>query len=377
MFERSLAIAKKETREFMRDPVYLSLTFLVPVCIMLLFGYGLTMDVKHLPIAFVDHDRTAISRDYIDRYVHSEYFDLITVTSEEGEATQLLKTGRARIIIDIPSGFARSVTGEEPVSLGVTVDGSFPTRGQVTYGYVMVINGLYSQELLTQFIQRQGINPDAILPVSIDLSVWYNPSLESKNFIVPGIIVIILMLFPALLGALLIVREREVGTIFNLFASPARRWEILFGKAVPYSLVTFLEYLILFTMSVWLFEVRFIGSFWVLSAGALLYSFCTIGIGLLVSVLTRSQLAAMLVTFLITVTPAFNYSGFLAPVASQDAVGQFAASLVPATYFMDIVRGCYLKGLGFEHYTGALSALAAYTAVIYILSWLALRKRVG
>jgi len=189
--------------------------------------------------------------------------------------------------------------------------------------------------------------------------------------------VIILMLYPAILGALLVVREKEAGTIFNYYASPARRWEIIAGKALPYVGVIFLDYLILFAMSIVLFGVRFIGSFWLLSAGALLYSACTIGIGLLVSVLTRTQIAAMLVTFLATVTPSFNYSGFMAPVASQDRIGQFVAYLLPATHFMDMVRGAYLKGLGFAFYWPNLLALTVYSVLLYGLAWMFLNKRIG
>lgn len=377
MGERAIAIARKETRELLRDPVYLGLAFVVPMVLMLLFGYGLATDVKHLPVAFVNHDRSFYSRDYIDSFVHSEYFDLIGVVDSATEADEWLQAGRARVIIDIPPDFSRRVSGDEPVAVGITVDGSFPSRAEVAVGYVTAINGLYNQRLLAAWLARRGQPDVAFLPVAMALSVWYNPSLESKNAVVPGMLVLILMLYPALLGALLVVREKEAGTIFNLFASPVRRWEILAGKALPYIAVTFLDYLLLFAMSIWLFRVRFIGSFWVLSVGALLYSVCTIGIGLLISVLTRSQLAAMLITFLTTVTPAFNFSGFVAPVASQDAVGRFIAQLLPATHFMDLVRGSYLKGLGFALYWPNFVALAVYTVALYGLAWLCLQKRIG
>jgi len=186
-----------------------------------------------------------------------------------------------------------------------------------------------------------------------------------------------MMIFPPLLSALLIVRERESGTILNLYCSPVGRWDILAGKALPYVAVSFLDYVVIFVASVWLFDVRFVGSAWVLSAGALLYSICTIGIGLLISTLTRSQLAAMLATFLVAVAPAFTFSGIFAPVASQDAVARFVSRLIPATYFMDVVRGSYLKGGGAGPYAPSLGALALYAVVVYVVAWLALRKRVG
>lgn len=377
MFNRVFSIIRKETRELLRDPVYLGLAFIVPMVLMLLFGYGLSMDVKHLPIAFVDHDRSTISRDYIDGFVHSEYFDFLGVLENNAQAEEGIKSGRTRVIIDIPPDFGRQLTGNQPVAVGVTIDGSFATRAEVIRAYVLAIHALYNERLLTDFLMRRGTTTGSMLPVQMDMTVWYNPSLESINFVVPGMMVLILMLYPALLGALLVVREKEAGTIFNFYASPVFRWEILLGKALPYIIVAFLDYLMIYAMSIWLFDVRFIGDFWVLSSAALLYSICSIGIGLLISVLTRTQLAAMLITFLTTMTPAFNYSGFMTPVSSMDATGQFIAHLIPATYFMGIVRGTYLKGLGFDFFWPDLLALGIYTIVLYSLSWLFLKKRIG
>ena len=377
MLDRVPAIAAKETRELVRDPIYLGLAFVIPMIMILLFGFGLILDVKHLPVAFVDHDGSPWSRDYRDRFVHSEYFDLVGVLNRRTEVEEWLRTGRARVIIDLPPDFGRDLARGRPVAVGVTVDGSFPSRAAIITGYVSAINGLYNQQLLTDVAARRLPSGASLLPVQVNLSVWYNPTLESKNAVVPGLLVLILMLFPALLGALLIVREKESGTIFNLYASPTGRLEIILGKLLPYLAVAMLDYFMIFAVSRWIFEVRFTGSFFVLTAGAVLYSVCTIGIGLLISILSRSQLAAMFTTFLVTMTTAFNYSGFVTPVASMDAVGQFIAQLIPATHFMTVVRGSYLKGFGFGYYWPQLGALAVYTLVVYSAAWLFLRKRIG
>jgi ABC-type multidrug transport system permease subunit len=362
----------KETRELLRDPVYLGLSFVIPLVMILLFGFGLSLDVKNLPLVFADHDRSPYSRDYIDGYVHSEYFTLVGVETDPGTLERWLRAGKARVIIDIPPDFGRQIASGRPTEVGVTIDGSFPTRAGVINGYVAAVNALYNQHLLQQ-VRGEG----TVLPVQMDLSVWYNPSLESKNTIVPGLLVLILMLFPAILGALLVVREKESGTIFNFYASSVRRIEIILGKLLPYLAVAMLDYLLIFVLSLLVFRVRFVGSVFVLSVGALLYSVCTIGIGLLISILTRSQLAAMLVTFLATVTPAFNYSGFITPVGAMDRLGQWIAQLIPATHFMSVVRGSYLKGLGLAFYWPQLAALAVYTVVVYALCWLFLKKRIG
>jgi ABC-2 type transport system permease protein len=375
--DRILAIARKETRQLLRDPVYLGLAFAVPLMLLVLLGYQLSLDVKGLLVAVVDRDRSPWSRQYVDGFVHSEYFRLVGRLESEAEAREWIRSGRARVVIDIPPDFGRRLSASERVTVGVIVDGSFPTRGQISLGYVEAVSTLYNQALLRAWLAEHGRRRAQVWPVQMDVSVWYNPTLESKNFIVPGVLVVVMMIFPPLLSSLLVVRERESGTILNLYCSPAGRWDIVAGKALPYVAVSFLDFLMIFGVSVWLFQVRFVGSAWLLSAGALLYSICTIGLGLLISTFTRTQLAAMLATFLIAVAPAFTFSGIFAPVANQDAVGRFVARLIPATYFMGVVRGAYLKGGGVAPYLPDLAALAAYAIVVYTAAWLTLRKRVG
>ncbi len=377
MGDRILAIARKETRQLLRDPVYLGLAFAVPLMLLILLGYQLSVDVKNLPVAVVDRDRSPWSRQYVDGFVNSEYFRLVGRLDTDAEAREWIRAGRARVVLDIPPDFGRRLSANERVAVGVTVDGSFPSRGQVSLGYVVAVSTLYNQQLLRTWLAEHGRRAGPVFPVEMDLSVWYNPTLESKNFIVPGMLVIVLMIFPPLLSALLVVRERESGTILNLYCSPATRWDVVAGKALPYVAVSFLDFLVIFTSSVWLFQVRFVGSAWLLSAGAVLYSICTVGLGLLISTFTRTQLAAMLATFVIAVAPAFTFSGIFVPVASQDAVGRFVARLIPATYFMDVVRGAYLKGGGVTPYLPNLAGLAVYAVVVYTAAWLAFRKRVG
>jgi ABC-2 type transport system permease protein len=375
--DRILAIARKETRQLLRDPIYLGLAFAVPLMLLVLLGYQLSLDVRGLLVAVVDRDRSAWSRQYVDGFVNSEYFRLVARLESDAEAREWVRSGRARVVLDIPPDFGRRLSANETVAVGVTVDGSFPARGQIALGYVEAVSTLYNQQLLRAWLVEHGRRSGQALPVQMEMSIWYNPTLESKNFIVPGMLVIVMMIFPPLLSALLIVRERESGTILNLYSSPASRWDILAGKALPYVAVSFLDFLVIFGVSVWLFQLRFVGSVSLLSVAALLYSTCTIGLGLVISALTRSQLAAMLATFLVAVAPAFTFSGIFAPVASQDAVGRFVARLIPATYFMDVVRGAYLKGGGAASYVPDLVALAVYATVVYTIAWQALRKKVG
>lgn len=375
--DRALAIARKETRLLLRDPAYLGLAVVVPLLLLLLLGYQLSLDVKGLLVTVVDHDRSPWSREYIDGMVNSEYFRLVGVLADPVEAREWMRAGRTRVIVDIPSDFGRRLSGGEPVTVGVTVDGSFPTRGQISVGYVQAINALHNRGLLRDFLAQHGLSEPQGWSVQMDLAVWYNPTLESKNSVVPGMLVVILMIFPPLLSALLIVRERETGTILNLYCSPVGRGDILAGKALPYIAVSFVDFLLIFAASLWIFRVRFVGAVWILFVGALLYSVCTVGLGLMISALTRTQFAAMLATFLGVVAPAFTFSGIFTPAGSLDAVGRFVSQLIPATYFMEVVRGSYLKGGDLAIYAPSLRALGLYCVIVYAAAWLALRKRLA
>lgn len=377
MHSRIYAIIRKETRELIRDPVYLSLVFIVPIALTLLFGYGLIIDVKNIPMLFYDLDRSAVSREYMHSFTNSEYFRFVGLAKNYKEVDHVIRSGDIRVVVVIPPDFSRRLNEGRPAQVQFLVDGSFPWRAEVIKGYVSVINFLFNQKMVTEYLSRKGQAEVVAFPISVEGRAWYNPSLESKNFIIPGLLVTTLMFFPALLSALIVVREKESGNIFNLYCSPVKPWEVVAGKAIPYIAVAFINYILIFLMSIMLFKVRFIGSFTLLSVSALLYIACTIGIGLCISILSRTQVAAMIITFLITVVPAFLYSGFLSPITSQETAGQIVSRFIPATYFMGMVRGIYLKGMGFTYYAWELIALTLYATIVYTIAILSFKKRTG
>jgi len=377
MHSRVYAIIRKEMRELLRDPVYLNLIFIVPIALNLLFGYGLIIDVKNIPMLFYDLDCSALSREYMHSFTNSEYFRFVGLAKNYKEVDHVIRSGEVRVVVVIPPNFSRRLNEGRPAQVQFLVDGSFPWRAEVVKGYVSVINLFFNQKMVTEYFSEKGQAEVVAFPILVEGRAWYNPALESKNFIIPGLLVTTLMFFPALLSALIVVRERESGTIFNLYCSPARPWEVVAGKAVPYITVAFISYIIIFLMSVMLFKVRFTGSFFVLTLGAILYISCTIGIGLFVSIISRTQVAAMIITFLITVVPAFLYSGFLSPITSQDMTGQIVSRFIPATYFMGMVRGVYLKGLGVNYYVWDVATLMLYAAIVYTIAIASFKKRIG
>ena len=376
MFKRIIAIIGKETRELLRDPLYLGLALVVPMMIIIIMGEGMTLDVKNIPVAFYDRDRSAASREYVSSFTNSEYFKLFGMLDREGQAEELMARGKIRLCIEIPENFSERLAGNKPVSVRVAVDGSFPSRSEVITGYVGAINQQTNNLLLSRYKSVYGQNVSLPSTELIAIS-WYNPTLESKNFLVPGLISTILMFYPSLLAALVVVREKEVGTIYNLYCSPVKGWEVVIGKAVPYIAISFVAYLLIFLLSVLFFEVRFTGSFFALTVSALLFLTCTVGYGLLVSIIASSQLAAMFITILTTMLPSFFYSGFLAPVTSQSALGQFISVFLPSTYFMYIVRGIYLKGASFAIIWPDLLALLIYAVILYFLAIACFRKKVN
>ena len=377
MHSRLLAIVRKETREVLRDPIYLALAIVVPVAVMTLLALGFVLDVKNLPVAFYDEDRSPLSREYMYSFTNSEYFRLVKIAGSPDELDRLLESGEVRGAVIIPPDFARRLTGGESATVQVLVDGTFPSRALIASGYITAIDAQFSADMLASYLARRGRVSTSLVPVAVDGRVWFNPSLETKNSLVPGLMVISLMFYPSLLAALVVVREKERGTIFNLYCSPVSRWEVIVGKAVPYVGLAFIVYFLLLALSVFVFEVRFVGSVLVLTVAALLYITASIGLGLVISVFTTTQPTAMLVTFIALMTPSILFSGLMTPISSMEPTAQAISRLIPASYFMAMVRGVFLKGLGFRQYAYDLLTLVAFAVVVYTAATLGFRKRAG
>jgi ABC-2 type transport system permease protein len=377
MRSRLLAVVRKETREVLRDPIYLVLAIVVPLVVTSLLALGFVLDVKHLPVAFYDEDRSPLSREYMYAFTNSEYFRLVKMAGSRGEVDRLLASAEIRAAVLIPPDFSRRLAGGESTSVQVLVDGTFPSRALIASGYIAAIDAQFAAAVRTAYLARTGRVAAGLVPVSLEGRVWYNPSLETKNSLVPGLMVISLMFYPALLAALVLAREKERGTIFNLYCSPVSRWEVIVGKAVPYIGLAMVVYVLLMLLDLFVFGVRFVGNPFVLTAAALLYITASIGFGLLISVFCSTQVAAMLVTFIALMTPSILFSGLMTPVSSMEPSAQMISRLIPASYFITMVRGVFLKGLGFRAYAYDLLTLGAFAAVVYTVAILRFRKRTG
>lgn len=373
MRTRVPALVRKEFREIRRDPLTIWVVVMVPLVLLFLFGYAISLDVEDVPMAVVDLDRSAESRAFVDVFVNTGHYTVRHRPEREEDATRLLDRGAARFVLIIPHGFARELAAGRAASVQTLIDGSFSARAAVIRNEVDAVTLAFTRREIGR--ATHGM----VRPAMTDATprVWYNPSLRSATFVVPGLFAVILMAFPPLLTVLAVVREKESGSIQQVYVSPLRRWEFLAGKMLPYVLIAFAELILLVTLGIWWFDVPFRGSALLLVAGALLYVLCTVGIGLLVSTLTRSQVVAIMLATVITVMPSFLFSGFIYPISSMSRLTQLRTYIFPARYFTDISRGVFLKGIGIDELWGQMAALALYTAIVFGLATLRFRKKVA
>ncbi len=373
------AVAWKETREILRDRLFLLMAFVVPSMILLVLGYGLSLDVEHIPFATIDHDRSALSRDYLHRYIDSRYFDWRGAARDERALDRLLADSRIRFAIVVPPHFQRDLLAGRPVAVQSLIDGTFPYRASVSKGYVAAINAHFSADLLAaHLVRRHGLAPARarrlVQPVRLQIRYLYNQAIRSRWSLSSGLIMLVLMVSPPFLTALGVVRERENGSIYNIYASTVTRGEFLLGKLLPYVAISALNVLVVWFWAVFLFGAPFKGSLGFFFSASLVYVVCTAGIGLLVSLLVHTQAAAALLTMVITFIPAMLYSGLLVPIESMGAETQLEAHLFPALYHLRIVWGSFLKGLGWASLWGDVAALALYAAVLWTLGYLRFHK---
>jgi ABC-2 type transport system permease protein/ribosome-dependent ATPase len=377
---RVQAIMYKEWREILRDRLFLALAFVVPASLMLVFGYGISLDVENLPFAVLDQDRSAMSRDYLHRFIDSRYFDYQGDVRSARELDPLLADSDIRFAIIIPPKFQENLLSGRPVAVQSLIDGVFPFRASTSKGYVIAINAAFNSELLASYISRRlGIRQEQgtnmVQPVGVQLRYLYNQEVKSTWSIATALIMFVLMIIPPFLTALGVVREKENGSIYNIYASTVSRGEFLIGKLTPYVGISIINMLILWLMVLFLFRAPFKGDPLFFFMASVIYVICTTGIGLLVSLIVRTQVAAMMMTVVVTIVPSVLYSGLLVPIASMAPQGQFEAHLFPAMYYTDIALGSFLKGIGLEQLWGRVLALSIYAAVLWMLGYLLFHKR--
>ena len=373
-------MAFKEWKETTRDRLFLLLAFLLPALWLVVFGYGLNLDVEDIPFAVVDRDHSEFSREYLQRFIQSRYFSFRGYVDEERTLDRLLAETKIRAAIIVPERFQEQLAAGEPVAVQTLLDGTFPLHTDIAKGYVIAINQAFTQERLIDFLRRsRGLTQEQagvlVRPLGVEVRYLYNEEVRSTWSMVPALVMFTLMLASPLLTALGVVREKETGSIYNIYSSTVSRAEFLTGKLLPYIVISLVNVLVLWLIAVGLFHVPFKGNFLLFFSASVLFVCCTTGIGLLISLLVQTQMAALIITMVVAMIPTILFSGLLVPVASLTRGAKIQAHLYPAMYYTDIVRGSFLKGVGADVLWIDLLALAIFAAALSAVTYRLFTKR--
>lgn len=360
---RTLAIARKETLVLLRDRMGMSISLGTPMLILAIFGYALSGEVKHLPIAIWDQDRTAASRALIDAYQVTGYFDAQYYADSYAEVKRLLDWGQVRGALVIPAGYAVAVERLEPIGVQFLLDGSDPATSGAIMSYATVIAQQHAASILLTRVPLQSGIPS----LDFRARAWYNPSMNALDFNVPGLIGVVLQWTSLALTSLSITKEREDGTIEQLIATPLTQMELMVGKLVPYVVVAMVQVTVSLLVGVVWFGTEVAGSLVLFYALAALFLFVTLGMGLLISTISRTQREAQQLTALIML-PTFMLCGFSFPIDPMPAFIQVIANILPLTHFLIIIRGIFLKGVGLDVLWPQAAYLAAFGVVMMALS---------
>ena len=367
---RLLSYASRETLELIRDPIRLTMSFLGSMVLMVVIGYGITMDVDDLSYAVFDRDQTSTSLNYRNALSGSRYFNEQPVITSYADMDRRMKSGELSLAVEIPPEFSQKLHKGEQVEIGAWIDGAMPSRAETIQGYV---TGIHLKWLLQQASQASQVQSTS--SINVESRYLYNPDVRSLVAIVPAVMPMLLLMIPALLTSLAVVREKELGSIINLYVTPVTRIEFLLGKQLPYIATSFVSFLLLVAMAVWLFNIPLKGDVIVLCLITLLFVTFSTSFGLLASVFTNSQIAAILLTTIGTMVPAIQFAGMITPVSALEGAGRVIGELHPISYFLTASRGIFSKGLGFETLDFAVFAIAISIPITLWLATVLLRKQ--
>jgi ribosome-dependent ATPase len=368
---RIWAIAWREMRELMRDPVRLAVALLGPMILLAIFGYGITFDIENLSFAVFDRDQSRQSRDLVESFSGSRYFQQQTALRSEAEMDQRLRAGSLRMAISIPPGFGRDLLDGRKPEVAFFLDGALPFRAETTRGYVQGIVRSYAEDLARR---TYGSVPRLEL-LKVEPRFRYNQDFRSVFALTPGVLMLLLIVFPAMLTALGVVREREIGSITNLYASPATIGEFLLGKQAPYIVLGFASFLTLVVLAGVLFGVPVKGAAAALALAALLYVFAATALGILISTIVHTQVAAIIGTTILTIVPGSIFSGFIYPAAALEGPGRVMGMGFPSLWFQNVSLGTFAKARDFVDFQAEYLILFAFGLGFLLAARLLLRKQ--
>ncbi len=370
MLERIKHMLIKEFIQVLRDPRMKGMVFLMPIVQLIVFGYAVTTDVKHVPTAIYDLDNTVASRELVSRFTASGYFDVVEYVSDDWQVADLLDRGRVNAILHMEPGFESDLRAARTAQLQILVDGTDSNTAGIVLAYSARIARQFSEDVLVQRAERQLGPVRAAGQVNFQTRAWFNENLESRNFYVPGVIAFLVTLITLLLTSMAVVREKEIGTMEQIIVTPITSLEFILGKTMPFALISFVDVTVVTVVGVLWFDVPVRGSLLLLFAAIAVYLLTTLGIGLLISTISQTQQQAMMITFFFNM-PAMLLSGLMFPIANMPEVVQALTYLNPLRYILVIVRGIFLKGVGVRILWPQMLALAVMGVMTL---WLAARR---
>ncbi len=374
MFKRVRFILVKELVQVLRDKRLRITLIFPPIFQLIVFGYAANLDVKHITTAIRDLDQSVESRDLIARFKHSKYFKVVSYPQHAKEIEALIKKGQMILSFEIPNGFAKKIKKGDTATIQILVDGMESNTALIGLGYVNQILSEYAAEVILKRLNQEGMKDFEEAGVELEQRIWFNPHLESRVFYVPGIIATIAFLLPMILTAQAIVREREIGTLEQIMVTPIRSWELVLGKTLPFAFIGLLDVVMIALIGVFWFKVPFRGNPLILLMGNLLFLMSSVGIGLFISTISTTQQQAQISTFFF-MNPAFILSGFAFPLENMPQWLQWFTYINPLRYFLVVIRGTFLKGVGWEVLWPQMLALAIIGGGMMTLSALRFRKR--
>ncbi|HOD41462.1 MAG TPA: ABC transporter permease [Candidatus Wallbacteria bacterium] len=372
--KRTKAIARKEFIHILRDSKSLFASIFIPVMLLVLFGWALNLDVDRIETVICDFDNSPKSRELVSRISKSRFFNVVDYPASMKEAEEHIMYGRAAIMMCVPAGFEKRLANGESPAIGVDIDGSDANRATIGLGYLSNMISIFSNELLNEKMTAAGmkkIEP----PLEMRQIVWFNPELESKNYIVPGLIAVIMTVISAMITSLTIAREWERGTMEQLISTPVRGRELIIGKLIPYVTIGYIDVFISVIMGILLFKVPFHGSYLTLFIMGSIFLVGAMSFGILISIAGKSQLIANQLSLLTAFLPAFLLSGFAFTIENMPIILQIMSQFFPATYFVKILKNIFLKGVGFEILFYDMAMLSIYCLVLFVLANKKFKKR--
>jgi len=366
-FQRIMAVAEKEWIQIRRDTRSLILTMVAPAILVLLFGYALNMDVKNVSIAVFDQDRTSFSRQFIERFTHTEYLNLNYHVDNYRDIDGLIDRNKIALALVVPVDFTRRIKSGRNTAIQLLVDGSDSMTSTVALGYVRAILAQFNIEIQMEGLNKAGI-ADMEMPIDVRNRIWYNEELQSKNYVIPGLIVIILALVSALITSLTISREWERGTMETLITTPVRPVEVITGKLLPYMVIGSFNVVLTFLVGHFVFGLNLRGSFLELMILAVTFLMGMSALGILISVATKVQVLSIQAAMIVTYLPSFILSGFIFPVKNMPVLIQGITYLIPAKYMIVLIKGIVLKGIPASMMMTQIIFMVIFTIVVFLLS---------